>query len=76
MVGLPMPMSLFRPTVNSISISTMPTTETRSNTDRAGIRPADTFSSSANRMCPPSSGRNGSRLKIASASEISASRRG
>ena len=66
------PMSLFRPTVNNISISTMPTIETRSNTTR-GIGRRYTFSSRANRMCPPSSGRNGSRLKIASASEMNAS---
>jgi len=33
-----------------------------------------TFSTSAQKMCPPSSGRKGNRLMIASESEISASR--
>ena len=60
-------------TRNSTSISAMPTTETRSNTSREIGRPPRTFSARANTMCPPSSGRNGSRLKIASASEMSAS---
>ena len=49
----------------------MPTTETRSYMSR-GIGRRHTFSTRANRMWPPSSGRNGSRLKIASASEINA----
>ena len=49
----------------------MPTAETRSNTARDTARPR-TFSSAIMSTCPPSSGRNGSRLKIASDSEMKA----
>ena len=39
---------------------------------RNGIGRPRTFSASAQKMCPPSSGRNGNRLTIASESEMSA----
>ena len=51
----------------------MPTMLTRSIVTRETGRPRRTFSISAIRMCPPSSGRNGSRLKIASASDTTPS---
>ena len=63
------------PTRNNISISAMPTTETRSKITRAGSAGGAPSRCRANRMCPPSSGRNGSRLKIASDSEMNASSR-
>jgi hypothetical protein len=64
-------MSLVRPTTKSMMTSTNPTYEACS-INRNGIGRPRTFSASAQKMCPPSSGRNGKRLTIASYSEISA----
>ncbi len=64
--------SFCRPTTKSSAISMIPSTETRSKTARDTIRPR-IRSSTIMRMWPPSSGRNGSRLKIASDSEMKAS---
>ncbi len=49
----------------------MPTTPARSIT-ASGTGLPRTFSTIAQKMCPPSSGRNGNRLMMASDSEISA----
>ena len=54
-------MSLLRPITNSISTSAKPTNPARSMTAN-GIALPRTFSASAQKMCPPSSGRNGNRL--------------
>ncbi len=64
--------SFWRPTTKSSAISMIPSTETRSNTARETILPR-IRSSAIISTCPPSSGRNGSRLKIASDSEMNAS---
>ena len=65
------PMSFVRPTTNRIATSRKPTTLARSMTANGIGRPR-TFSASAQKMWPPSSGRNGNRLTTASESEISA----
>ena len=65
------PMSFVRPITNSMITSTKPTTLARSMIAK-GIAFPRTFSASAQKMWPPSSGRNGNRLMIASDSEISA----
>ena len=64
-------MSFDRPITNSMITSAKPTTLARSMIAK-GIAFPRTFSASAQKMWPPSSGRNGNRLMIASDSEISA----
>ena len=66
-------MSLLSPMKKSMSTRAKPMTPARSITSNGTGRPR-TFSASAQKMCPPSSGRNGNRLMIASESEMSASR--
>ena len=63
--------SFCSPITNSTSISAMPTADARSNAPRGIGRPRS-LSMPIISTWPPSSGRNGSRLKIASESEISA----
>ena len=65
-------MSFVSPITNSTSTSTKPTTEARSMT-RNGTGLPRTFSTRLQKMCPPSSGRNGNRLITASERLISAS---
>jgi NTE family protein len=65
------PMSFVSPITKRIATSMKPTTLARSITANGIGRPR-TFSASAQKMCPPSSGRNGNRLITASDSEISA----
>jgi NTE family protein len=65
------PMSFVSPITNRIATSMKPTTLARSMTENGIGRPR-IFSASAQKMCPPSSGRNGNRLTTASDSEISA----
>ena len=62
-------MSFVRPIANRNITSTKPTTLARSMTENGIARPR-TFSASAQKMWPPSSGRNGNRLTIASDSEM------
>ena len=70
-LALQPPMSLLSPTANRNSTSMKPMTLARSMTLKAIARPR-TFSASAQKMWPPSSGRNGNRLTIASDSEMTA----
>ena len=65
------PMSFVSPITNRTATSMKPTTLARSMTENGIGRPR-IFSASAQKMCPPSSGRNGNRLTTASDSEISA----
>ena len=65
-------MSLESPITNTITMRTKPTAPALSITSN-GIRFPLTFSASAQNTWPPSSGRNGNRLMIASDREISAS---
>jgi hypothetical protein len=65
-------MSLERPIANSTRISAKPTMPARSIVWKEMRRPR-TFSASAQKTWPPSRGKNGNRLTIASESEISAS---
>ena len=60
--------------MNSAITSTKPTNPARSITLNGIARPR-TFSASAQKMCPPSSGRNGNRLMTPSDSEMIASRK-
>ena len=60
-----------RPTRNSMITSAKPTNPARSMTLN-GIALPRTFSASAQKMCPPSSGRNGNRLMTPSDSEMKA----
>ena len=66
-------MSFVKPMKNSPITSAKPTKPARSMTLKGIGRPR-TFSASAQKMCPPSSGRNGNRLITPSESEITASR--
>ena len=66
-------MSFVRPTTKSPITSAKPMNPARSITLNGIARPR-TFSASAQKMWPPSSGRNGNRLMIPSDSEITASR--
>ena len=66
-------MSFVKPMKNSPITSAKPTNPARSMTLNGIARPR-TFSASAQKMCPPSSGRNGNRLMTPSDSEITASR--
>ena len=59
--------------MNSAITSTKPTNPARSITLKGIARPR-TFSASAQKMCPPSSGRNGNRLMTPSDSEMIARR--
>ena len=58
-------MSFCRANTNTTRMTAQPTMPARSYT-RVLMGLPRTFSSSANRMCPPSSGKIGSRLKMAS----------
>ena len=60
--------------MNSAITSTKPTKPARSMTLNGIARPR-TFSATAQKMCPPSSGRNGNRLMTPSDSEMIASRK-
>ena len=62
-------MSLLSPMTKSMITSRKPTTPARSSTEKGIARPR-TFSASAQKMWPPSSGRNGNRFTIASESEM------
>ena len=66
-------MSFVKPITNSTITSAKPTKPARSITLN-GIALPRTFSASAQKMCPPSSGRNGNRLMTPSDSEMIASR--
>ena len=66
-------MSLVKPMTNMNSTSTIPIALARSMTENGIGRPRS-HSTSAKKMCPPSSGRNGNRLMTPSDSEITASR--
>jgi hypothetical protein len=61
-------MSLVKPITNSTITSMKPTTPARSMTLK-GTGRRRTFSTTAQKMCPPSSGRKGNRLMTASPSE-------
>ncbi len=65
-------MSLLNPITNSNRMSAKPTTPARSITSKEIRRPR-IFSATAQNTWPPSRGRNGNRLMIASDSEMSAS---
>ena len=65
--------SFWRPIRKTSTMSAIPSTEMRSNTARDTIRPRSRSSTIMNTW-PPSSGRNGRRLKMASESEMYASR--
>src|SRR4029077_17339970 len=67
-------MSLVKPTMKRTRTSAKPTTLARSMTAKGTGRPR-TFSASAQKMCPPSSGRKGKRLMMANDSETMASRK-
>ena len=62
-------MSLVKPTTKMNSTSAMPTALARSITLKGIARPR-TFSASAQKMWPPSRGRNGKRLMMPSDSEM------
>ena len=68
------PMSLLSPTMNSAITSAKPMKPARSMTLKGIARPR-TFSATAQKMWPPSSGRKGKRLITPSDSEITASRK-